>query len=169
MALQTSGPISFANLQTEFGGTHPITMGEYAEYRVSGSGDTISMDQFYGASAGAGSNYVITQDIWSNDVKRGYDKGRAKGSIIPDPAIYDGAPIFVIKLTSGSINVLELHINEKGLGQDFFTTFTGGGFTLQTSDSGYNELATVAGVSWTWITDNVGGFTGEGDLAINIM
>jgi len=42
---------SFANLQTEFGGSHPITMGEYAAYRVSGSGNTIDMDDFAGASA----------------------------------------------------------------------------------------------------------------------
>ena len=51
MALQTSGAISFANLQTEFGGSHPITMGEYSSHRVSGSGNTISMNQFYGAAA----------------------------------------------------------------------------------------------------------------------
>jgi len=51
MALQTSGAISFANLQSEFGGSHPITMGEYAAFRVSGSGSTISMNQFYGASS----------------------------------------------------------------------------------------------------------------------
>ena len=51
MALQTSGAISFANLQTEFGGSHPITMGEYSSYRASGSGNTISMNQFYGAAA----------------------------------------------------------------------------------------------------------------------
>ena len=51
MALQGSGAISFANLQSEFGGSNPITMGEYAAFRVSGSGNTISMNQFYGASA----------------------------------------------------------------------------------------------------------------------
>ena len=51
MALQTSAAISFANLQSEFGGSHPITMGEYASHRVSGSGNTISMNQFYGASS----------------------------------------------------------------------------------------------------------------------
>tara|TARA_R110000737_G_scaffold11429_4_gene27368 strand:+ start:192 stop:686 length:495 start_codon:yes stop_codon:yes gene_type:complete len=51
MALQTSGAISFANLQTELGGSNPITMGEYAAFRVSGSGNAISMNQFYGASA----------------------------------------------------------------------------------------------------------------------
>ena len=42
---------SFSDLQTEFGGSHPITMGEYAAYRVSGSGNTIDMDDFAGASA----------------------------------------------------------------------------------------------------------------------
>lgn len=41
---------TFAQLQAEFGGSHPITMGEYAAYRVSGSGNTISMDDFAGAS-----------------------------------------------------------------------------------------------------------------------
>lgn len=41
---------SFSDLQTEFGGSHPITMGEYAAYRVSGSGNTINMDDFAGAS-----------------------------------------------------------------------------------------------------------------------
>jgi hypothetical protein len=41
---------TFAQLQTEFGGSNPITMGEYASYRVSGSGNTIDMDDFAGAS-----------------------------------------------------------------------------------------------------------------------
>ena len=51
MAVTASGIISFADFQTEFGGSHPITMGEYAAFRVSGSGNAISMNQFYGASA----------------------------------------------------------------------------------------------------------------------
>ena len=49
MTLPSSGAISFANLQTEFGGSHPITMGEYSAYRASGSGNTIDMADFYGA------------------------------------------------------------------------------------------------------------------------
>tara|TARA_R100001163_G_C5058962_1_gene195593 strand:- start:1306 stop:2010 length:705 start_codon:yes stop_codon:yes gene_type:complete len=49
MALPSSGAISFANLQTEFGGSHPITMGEYSAYRQSGSGNTIDMADFYDA------------------------------------------------------------------------------------------------------------------------
>ena len=49
MTLPSSGALSFANLQSEFGGSHPITMGEYAAYRQSGSGNTIDMADFYGA------------------------------------------------------------------------------------------------------------------------
>lgn len=49
MALPSSGALTFANLQSEFGGSHPITMGEYAAYRQSGSGNTIDMADFYGA------------------------------------------------------------------------------------------------------------------------
>lgn len=59
MALQGSGAISLANLQTEFGGSHPISLSEY--YRGGsyvGSTNTnvptsgaISLSNFYGASA----------------------------------------------------------------------------------------------------------------------
>lgn len=49
MTLQTSGAISFADLQTEFGGSHPITMHEYAPgYLGIGSGVEVSLDDFYG-------------------------------------------------------------------------------------------------------------------------
>lgn len=52
MAISGAGQTkTFAQLQTEFGGSNPITMGEYAAYRVSGSGNTIDMDDFAGASA----------------------------------------------------------------------------------------------------------------------
>ena len=47
--LQSSGPISLANIQTEFGGSNPISLSEYygAATGIPGSG-TISMNQFYG-------------------------------------------------------------------------------------------------------------------------
>ena len=66
MALQTSGAISFANLQSEFGGSNPITMGEYAAFRVSGSGNTISMNQFYGASASLDTQTVTVGTVAGN-------------------------------------------------------------------------------------------------------
>ena len=160
MALQTSGPISFANLQTEFGGTHPITMGEYAEYRVSGSGDTISMDQFYGASAG----YIVHQGSWLNDLVRGYNED-AGGSISPYPALYEGSKITVISMATGATNILVLTM-EGDLAPNAFTTFTGGGFTLLSSTATINTTPGIS--SWNWITANAGGFTGSGDLDITI-
>ena len=52
MAISAAGQTkSFSDLQTEFGGSHPITMGEYAAFRVSGSGNSIDMDDFAGAVA----------------------------------------------------------------------------------------------------------------------
>ena len=52
MAISAAGQQkSFSDLQTEFGGSHPITMGEYASLRESGSGNTIDMDDFAGGEA----------------------------------------------------------------------------------------------------------------------
>jgi len=58
MVLQSSGEISFANIQTEFGGTNPISLSEYYQNAtpaytsdVSGIpniGSEISLNQFYG-------------------------------------------------------------------------------------------------------------------------
>lgn len=53
MTLQSSGAISLANVQTEFGGSNPIGINEYygVAAGVPGSG-TISLNDFYGKSAG---------------------------------------------------------------------------------------------------------------------
>ena len=52
MALQTSGAISLANIQTEFGGSNPISLSEYygAAAGVPTSG-TINIGHFYGKSS----------------------------------------------------------------------------------------------------------------------
>lgn len=51
MALQTSGAISLANVQTEFGGVNPISISEYYG-KVAGipASGTISLSHFYGKS-----------------------------------------------------------------------------------------------------------------------
>jgi len=52
MVLQTSGPISLANIQTEFGGSNPISLSEYygAYWGIPTSG-AISIGDFYGATS----------------------------------------------------------------------------------------------------------------------
>ena len=159
MALQTSGPISFANLQTEFGGTHPITMGEYAEYRVSGSGDTISMDQFYGAFYG----YILTQGI--SGTARGFNEAIGMGSIIP--STYDGANILQALLVQ-VLSECTMHFQLSGsLDKNFFTTFTGGGFTLASSVASHSQGVDIT--TWTWaVGASPREWTGSGDLDITI-
>ena len=52
MALQTSGAISLSDIQSEFGGSNPISLSEYygAASGIPASG-AISLSDFYGASA----------------------------------------------------------------------------------------------------------------------
>lgn len=63
MALQTSGAISLANVQTEFGGVNPISISEYYG-KVAGipASGTISLSHFYGKS-----NIIPLTVGWSGD------------------------------------------------------------------------------------------------------
>jgi hypothetical protein len=78
MPLQSSGAISLANVQTEFGGSNPIGINEYygVAAGVPASG-TISLANFYGKSAGApafagwtymilGTSYFSSTSVSSN-------------------------------------------------------------------------------------------------------
>ena len=81
MAISAAGQQkSFSDLQTEFGGSHPITMGEYASFRVSGSGDTIDMDDFAGAVAFTWDNPAVDLNLPNNAlVSTGSSTGTANG------------------------------------------------------------------------------------------
>ena len=61
MPLQSSGAISLSQIQTEFGGSNPISLSEYysAASGIPSSG-TISMNQFYGKSGGPDDTYFYT-------------------------------------------------------------------------------------------------------------
>jgi hypothetical protein len=51
MALQTSGAISLTNIQTEFGGSNPISISEYYGVGTVPASGTISLSHFYGQTA----------------------------------------------------------------------------------------------------------------------
>lgn len=84
MTLPTSGVISLADIQTEFGGANPISINEYyagGTYVASGTSGTngavpssgqISFSQFYGTSSGPVVNFV--------------DSSLSADSILPDNA-----------------------------------------------------------------------------------
>lgn len=60
MPLQSSGAISFDNIQSEFGGSNPISLTEYysADDGVPGSG-AISSSNFYGRARPYSANYTV--------------------------------------------------------------------------------------------------------------
>lgn len=85
MAMQTTGPIKFSQLQAEFGGSNPISLSEYyrgGAYVVNGSSSTntiptsgaIAISKFYGTAAAD-----LTPDAinWPNAVSYGgtYQQG----------------------------------------------------------------------------------------------
>lgn len=162
MALQTSGAISFANLQTEFGGSHPITMGEYSTYRVSGSGNTISMNQFHGASLG----YVLTQGLTSAGTIRGHNA--SVGSI--SPTTYSGATIsaaYMLVVTIKGSTSYTMIVNMTGnRAKSFFTTFAGGGQSVASSASTHSQ--TGGNTYWTWSVSSQGDWDGSGNITVSI-
>ena len=86
MALQGSGQISLANLQTEFGGSNPISLSEYyrnGAYVTSNNtgvptSGVISLSQFYGTTAQfsftISSNYSTPQDLRTLAINAGWDQ-----------------------------------------------------------------------------------------------
>ena len=50
MALQSSGAISLSDIQTEFGGSNPISLSEYYGSDTVPASGAISFDDFYGTS-----------------------------------------------------------------------------------------------------------------------
>ena len=103
MALQTSGAISLSEIQTEFGGSNPISISEYyGSGGVTGSGE-ISLTDFYGTSnrvvinltTGATNNYNIynnrggTYSAGSSDIILTVN-GRVGSTSTATPAIDTG-------------------------------------------------------------------------------
>jgi hypothetical protein len=136
-------------------------MGEYSEYRESGSGDTISMDQFYGAFAG----YIVTQGTEGFGIVNGFDETTGMGSLTPTD--FKGINITQIFMMDAAAFTLSLSFTGTSHAKDIFTTFTGGGFTLQSAAATYKP--TNSGMTtWTWTVSDGGGWTGSGDLEITI-
>lgn len=91
MALQTSGAISLANVQTEFGGVNPISISEYygKAAGIPASG-TISLSHFYGKSNGvltlkevvfnASGTFTMPANVVNNQIIVGCTGGGGGGS-----------------------------------------------------------------------------------------
>lgn len=146
MALQGSGAISLGDVQTEFGGSNPISISEYygVDTGVPGSG-TISLSDFYGTS-----NTDVTANLitWSPDSIIGpVDLDTATGTI------------------SGINTAITLSISD---------TTLEGTFTWRKNSDSYQSIASTLSVSngdtitIRYDTDNTSG-TPEVNGAISVV
>ncbi|NQZ53207.1 MAG: hypothetical protein HRT93_03025 [Piscirickettsiaceae bacterium] len=166
MAIQSSGPISKGDLQTEFGGSNPISISEYYRggiYVPDNAGNiavplsgAIKMSDFYGAAASSAFVLTVTEgtDINGNTQIDGYTWSPLTGS--RSPTSYLGYPILsanVTRLTiksNGSTN-FKLQFGEDGSGYP-----TASLFTSIDVEGGGNLLASNASVTlgiFTWLID----------------
>ena len=83
MTTPCSGPISFSNIQTEFGGAHPIRMTEYygVAAGVPGSG-AIALSHFYCKSAWVAAGPSVYEQTWAGAGQITLTKNTTNVSII---------------------------------------------------------------------------------------
>jgi len=166
MAIVSSGTVSFLDLQNEFGGAAPITMDEYASYRTAGTGSTISLSNFYGASAaifgspGTG-QYAVSQYVNSSGI------GSIGSGTLTSPSLtFQGKPSFIstaanvagssvylnIQVSSGTATytntgwtTINIWTNSTKTGTPIFTaTRASGYFTSNSAGTSY------ASAGWSW-------------------
>lgn len=172
MALQTSGAISLDDIQTEFGGSNPISLSEYygAASGIPASG-TISISDFYGAAAYI--ELTVTQANYNN----AYYGMFISGSVSPTSLL--GYNIRYIYRNTGS-SKFWIYLDGT-VPDDLFTSVE-----VQTS-SGYAELLESAAITsqvgtsyryWAWqeadfptaqdYTDFVSLWDGTGDVIVRV-
>lgn len=156
MALQSSGAISLANIQTEFGGSNPISLSEYygAASGIPASG-AISISQFYGASALLDTQTVnvgyqapsqYTPSIY------GYDNLISTVGSVSDGTsnVYSGGVIRSIAYISGTVVRFMVDGNRANSG---WTTMTINGYTYnRASANTYTYVADPGYTYWQWNT-----------------
>ena len=154
MTLQSSGPISLANVQTEFGGSNPISISEY--YGVASgvpSSGTISLSNFYGKSSytppsevkrqffsdvsGSINTWSVgwsTSGLQSGDLFIFFASKFRRGTGGP-PALYSNWN------TLNSINSNDSIFTGCGAAAAFYTTSFTGGITIYNSGGSTSEAA----------------------------
>lgn len=154
MTLPTSGPLTLADIQTEFGGSNPISLSEYyagGAYVPAGtsgtngavpSSGTISIWNFYGTSAALETH---TMTIGSSGSVWGFQSG-SFGSLSPTTSsIYGGAT--VNRISASAFNNTFFGITGTVSNSGWSTIIINGTSFTRTAAS----FSTGGGVSlWTW-------------------
>ena len=160
MALQTSGTISLSNIQTEFGGTNPVSMSEYyrggsyvtdnnTEVPTSGS---IDLSDFYGTVN------IFTFNITSNTEN-------ANVATLASAAGWDGSQPLICNINSG-VYVWSDTTSSAGL---IISGSFAGGLTVNNSGSFGGGINNNWGQVYNYATGNDKAMTKEliVDLAAN--
>jgi len=154
MALQTSGPISLADIQTEFGGSNPISISEYygAAAGIPASG-VISIGDFYGASAVTYLDYQTVTVGYSpagqySPAFYGYLSVSSIGSVSDGTSdLYGGATILGLYWTSYDLLYFIVSGNRANSG---WSTMTVSGQTFNRADASYAYNSGNNRTQWIW-------------------
>jgi hypothetical protein len=137
MPLQSSGAISLANVQTEFGGSNPIGINEYygVAAGVPGSG-TISLADFYGKSAVALFNFTegvfgVSINFYGNSQTHNFN-----GNIVT-PGSASSPKTFTVYQYAANPSTVTLRYYQGGA---LNTTWTGYTFSLITFSFGSSSM-----------------------------
>jgi len=165
MTLQSSGAISLADVQTEFGGSNPIGINEYYG-RAAGipASGTISLADFYGKSAAVAFEFSTLVFGYSFTTISGSQTGNYSGNVVT-PGAANSPKTFTVFLAvqsgggppygnvtvryyqGGSLDTtwFETRVGTYG----FFKTFTFGSSSMQFTSTVYdpNIFSNVGGVA----------------------
>jgi len=143
MTLQSSGAISLANVQTEFGGSNPIGINEYYG-RAAGipASGTISLYDFYGKSASA---FAWTTDIMGSASPSGPSTHSYAGNIVT-PGSGNSPANLVINSTTDSGGSFSIYIGGS-LAYTFSNALTNYAHTSSFGSSTYQFRSTVVDLS----------------------
>lgn len=157
MTLQSSGAITLANLQTEFGGSNPISLGEY--YRngayvpssatgVPASG-AISLSNFYGASNIVTETITVTEHVYHDSWMGSYYGFSLYGGS-RSPTTFRG--VNIVRLYIQDYFDIQAYVVLSGnRSQSFFTTvnFQDVG-ALASSSAAYSYISGDNTTQWVW-------------------
>jgi len=176
MALPSSGPLSLADIQTEFGGSNPISLSEYyaggtyvpagtsGTYGAVPSSGAISIRNFYGTQRALDSQTVGVAPILScgksGCVTQGYGYAQGSGGSVTDGTFNPsgGTTITGLWWTTGNQVIFSLAAPVSNSG---WTIMKVGGTSFSRTSAAF---ASGTGYSqWTWssITSNPFGTTGN--------
>jgi len=163
VALPTSGTLTLADIQTEFGGSNPIGLSEYyagGSYVPAGtsgtngavpSSGTISISNFYGTSA-ALDVQTVTVGVYVAKATTYYGYGLAGGSI-SDGTFNPKSGASITRLEWISTGTLSFSLSGSYTNADWTTVeFTGGGGTYSFNRTAASYTNNGYATTWNWST-----------------